>query len=73
VYAGQAYDVAGNRISAEEFEAGRSTWLPTARDKAWVSNLMAPTPEPGQMAHWIAPPARGINGKPIEFEYIRRA
>jgi hypothetical protein len=25
------------------------------------------------MAHWISAPARGINGKPIEFEYIRRA
>jgi benzoyl-CoA 2,3-dioxygenase component B len=27
--------------------------------------------EPGKMANWIAPPARGINGQPIEFEYVR--
>jgi len=73
LYAGQSYDTHGNPISAEEFEANRAGWLPTSRDKAWVENLMAVTPESGQMAHWIAPPARGIDGKPIEFEYIRRA
>jgi benzoyl-CoA 2,3-dioxygenase component B len=27
--------------------------------------------EPGKFANWIAPPARGINGLPIEFEYVR--
>jgi benzoyl-CoA 2,3-dioxygenase component B len=27
--------------------------------------------EPGKMANWIAPPATGINGKPVEFEYVR--
>jgi benzoyl-CoA 2,3-dioxygenase component B len=24
--------------------------------------------DPGQFANWIAPPARGINNLPIEFE-----
>ena len=27
--------------------------------------------EPGKMANWIAPPSRGINGQPVEFEYVR--
>jgi benzoyl-CoA 2,3-dioxygenase component B len=27
--------------------------------------------EPGRMASWIAPPARGINGQPGDFEYVR--
>ena len=27
--------------------------------------------EPGKFANWIAPPVRGINGLPIEFEYVR--
>jgi benzoyl-CoA 2,3-epoxidase subunit B len=27
--------------------------------------------EPGKMANWIAPPSRGINGKPIDYEYVR--
>jgi len=27
--------------------------------------------EPGKMANWIAPPARGINNQPVDFEYVR--
>jgi benzoyl-CoA 2,3-dioxygenase component B len=27
--------------------------------------------EHGQFAGWIAPPARGINGRPVDFEYVR--
>jgi benzoyl-CoA 2,3-dioxygenase component B len=27
--------------------------------------------EPGKIAGWIAPPPRGINGQPFEFEYVR--
>jgi benzoyl-CoA 2,3-dioxygenase component B len=27
--------------------------------------------EPGKFANWIAAPARGINGQPVEFEYVR--
>jgi benzoyl-CoA 2,3-dioxygenase component B len=26
---------------------------------------------PGQFANWIAPPARGINSRPVDFEYVR--
>jgi benzoyl-CoA 2,3-dioxygenase component B len=32
---------------------------------------MKPVLEPGKMANWIAAPRRGINGQPIEFEYVR--
>jgi benzoyl-CoA 2,3-dioxygenase component B len=27
--------------------------------------------EPGKFANWIAPPARGINNHPLNFEYVR--
>jgi len=27
--------------------------------------------EPGKMAAWIAPPDRGINAMPVEYEYVR--
>ena len=27
--------------------------------------------EPGAFANWIAPPRRGINGQPIDFEYVK--
>jgi benzoyl-CoA 2,3-dioxygenase component B len=26
---------------------------------------------PGKMAGWIAPPERGINGMPTDYEYVR--
>jgi benzoyl-CoA 2,3-dioxygenase component B len=40
-------------------------------DAAYVGSLMQPVIEPGKVAHWIAPPARGINGQPADFEYVR--
>jgi benzoyl-CoA 2,3-dioxygenase component B len=73
VHAGKHYDVEGRPITKDEFERRRGEWLPDERDRDYIMSLMQPVLEPGKMAHWIAPPARGINGKPIEFEYIRRA
>jgi benzoyl-CoA 2,3-dioxygenase component B len=32
---------------------------------------MHPVSERGTFATWIAPPARGINGQPVDFEYVR--
>jgi len=29
--------------------------------------------EIARFANWIAPPARGVNGRPVEFEYVRLA
>ena len=46
-------------------------WLPTPADYAYVASLMKPVVEPGKFAGWIAPPARGINGQPMEFEYVK--
>jgi len=73
IHSGKHFDPLGNPISAEQFEAKRDAWLPSAADKSYVKSLMKPVVEPGKMAHWLAAPARGINGKPIDFEYIRRA
>jgi benzoyl-CoA 2,3-dioxygenase component B len=74
IHAGHFFDVEGNPITEDEFNRRKDEWLPSAGDKAYIKELMAvAVTEPGQMAHWIAPPARGINGKPIEFEYVRRA
>jgi benzoyl-CoA 2,3-dioxygenase component B len=61
----------GRLISAEEWETHRSEWLPTREDEAYVASLMKPVTEPGKFAGWIAPPARGINGQPIDLEYVR--
>src|SRR5919206_334360 len=70
-YAGHHFDIDGNLISAEEFEARKSEWLPTQEDREYVQSLMHPVTEPGKIANWIAPPATGIKGKPFEFEYVR--
>ncbi len=34
-------------------------------------SLMKPVTEPGKIASWIAPPKRGINKLPVDYEYIR--
>lgn len=71
--AGHNFDTAGNLITEDQFNAMRDEWLPTAADRTYVQSLMKPVLERGKMAQWIAPPARGINHLPIEFEYVRLA
>ncbi|MDQ1559972.1 MAG: benzoyl-CoA 2,3-epoxidase subunit [Pyrinomonadaceae bacterium] len=70
-FAGHAFDVRGELITAEEFERRRAEWLPSMADREFVRSLMHPVTEPGKIANWIAPPAAGIKGKPFEFEYVR--
>ena len=61
----------GRIITEAEWARRQANWLPSAEDQAYVQSLMAPVTEPGKMANWIAAPAKGINGKPIDFEYVR--
>lgn len=72
IYAGQPFDPWGRLLPKEEWEARKHEWLPSAEDKAYLKSLMArPVFEAGRFANWIAPPARGINRKPVDFEYVR--
>ena len=64
-------DPAGNRLAPDEFQRRREEWLPSAADHAFVRSLMQRVIEPGKMAAWIAPPDRGINDLPVEYEYVR--
>ncbi len=66
-------DPAGNPIAQEAFAAGASSWIPTPEDQAFVASLMKPVLEPGKVASWIAPPERGINNLPVDYEYVRVA
>jgi len=61
----------GRVITKAEWSARKDAWLPTERDQAHVSSLMVPVIEPGRFAGWIAPPPRGINGQPLDFQYVR--
>jgi benzoyl-CoA 2,3-dioxygenase component B len=72
VYAGRHFDPSGHEIAAEEWERRRDDWLPSAADTAYLKSLQAaPVFEPGVFANYIAPPLRGINQKPIDFQYVR--
>jgi benzoyl-CoA 2,3-epoxidase subunit B len=70
-WAGVTTDPSGKPISKEEFEAHKDAWLPSPADVAFVQSLMQGVHEPGKMAAWIAPPDRGINNNPVEYEYVR--
>ena len=70
-FAGARISPDGRVVSQEEWDANARTWLPTAEDRAFVQGLMGRVVEPGKFANWIAPPERGINNHPIDFEYVR--
>jgi len=61
----------GRLISEAEWDAHHREWLPTDEDRAYVASLMTPVTQPGAFAPWIASPARGINGQPADFTYVR--
>ena len=61
----------GQVVSEAEWNARRNEWLPSDEDRAFVASLMGRVVEPGKFAHWIAPPAVGINRQPVDFEYVR--
>ncbi|MEU1513869.1 benzoyl-CoA 2,3-epoxidase subunit BoxB [Streptomyces sp. NPDC005811] len=61
----------GTVVDEQTWEASRRHWLPTAEDLAFVRSLMQPVHERGKVAHWVAPPVNGINGKPLDYAYVR--
>jgi benzoyl-CoA 2,3-dioxygenase component B len=66
-------DPDGNLLTAAEWEARKAAWLPTREDLNYVKGLMKPVYERGKIANWVAPPSRGINGQPFDFDYVRFA
>jgi len=61
----------GKVLGEEEWEASVVDWLPSDEERAHVGSLMVAQLEPGKIAGWIAPPARGVNTKPVDFDYVR--
>jgi benzoyl-CoA 2,3-dioxygenase component B len=70
-WAGQPTDPEGRLIPVEEWQRRLPGWLPSDTDKAFIKSLMQPVFEPGKMAGWIAPPERGIDERPVDYEYVR--
>ncbi|HIN80920.1 MAG TPA: benzoyl-CoA 2,3-epoxidase subunit BoxB [Planctomycetes bacterium] len=71
IYADNDFNLEGELISKEEMEANVTEWLLNDEDNHYLTSIMKQVVEPGKMANWIAPPARGINSQPIDFEYVR--
>jgi benzoyl-CoA 2,3-epoxidase subunit B len=71
IHADKSYDPAGQPIAAEESAARQSEWFSTDDERAYVKSCMVKVHERGKFANWIAPPAAGINEKPVDFEYVQ--
>jgi len=72
-WAGHHTDPDGRVIDAAEWELKRDEWIPSVTDRTFIKSLMQRVVEPGKMAAWIAPPERGINNLPIDYEYVHLA
>ena len=70
-WAGVPTDLAGRPIGQEQFNAQIGEWLPSESDRAYIMSLMRGVNEQGKMAAWIAPPDRGINNNPVDYEYVK--
>ena len=71
VFSGLHVSPGGEIMSEDQWDRQRASWLPTDDDHRFVASLMTRVVEPGKLAGWIAPPARGIDNKPLDFEYIK--
>src|SRR5258707_4996053 len=70
-WAGLPVDPQGRLISKELFGKSLEDWIPSEADRAFVHSLMKRVAQPGKIASWIAPPERGINNLPVEYEYVK--
>jgi len=72
VFAGLRFDPSGRPLSDEDWTRRRNDWLPSSADTDYLKSLQATQVfERGKFANYIAPPLRGINHQPIDFEYVR--
>jgi len=65
------FDPAGTMIDEASWQRRVDGWLPTQGDREFVKSLMVPCHVRGKIAGWIEPPAKGIDGKPFDYEYVR--
>jgi benzoyl-CoA 2,3-dioxygenase component B len=72
LYAGLYFTPDGDLIDFETYQKNKEKWLPSDEDRKYVKGLMTKAyVQPGEFAPWIAAPARGIEGKPVDFEYVK--
>lgn len=69
LWAGSDIGADGKPVASGANEAA----LPSEADRIYVKSLMVAVTEIGKCANWIAPPDRGINSLPFDYEYVRAA
>lgn len=70
-FAGLHVTPEGEFLDAATWNSRRASYLPVEDDKIFIEELMQQVTTPGKFASWIAPPKKGIGGKPVEFEYVQ--
>jgi benzoyl-CoA 2,3-epoxidase subunit B len=70
-WAGQPVTPEGKLIDQAEYDKNLYSWIPSTEDRAFVQSLMQRVVAPGKMAGWVAPPDRGINNLPVDYEYVK--
>jgi len=73
VFSGHTISPEGRIVSQDEWHRFAGKWLPSSDDRLFVRSLMIAVREVGRIAAWIAPPAKGINDRPWDWEYVRTA
>ncbi len=71
VFAGMHASPDGEILDDANWRRRKDAWLPTDEERAFVRSLMVPVTAPGKVAGWIAPPRRGVHGRPFDYEYVR--
>jgi len=70
-YSAGRFDIDGALMTEADWNARQLEWLPSDAERAYVKSLMRPVTERGKMAGWIAPPPKGVNDTPIDYEYVK--
>jgi benzoyl-CoA 2,3-epoxidase subunit B len=71
-FAGHYISPEGDVLTKDAWLNHEREWLPSEEDFKFVRSLMTGRViEPGKFANYIAPPLRGINRQPLDFEYVR--
>lgn len=61
----------GQVVTEEAWNAQKDEWLCTESDDAFIKSLMVPCKEVGKYAGWIAEPRVGVDGQPLDYEYVK--
>ena len=71
-FAGVHASPSGEILTPDEFASRQDDWLPDQGDLEFLLSLMEEKQRgTGEFAGWIAPPKAGINGQPVDYEYVK--